>query len=155
MTLSPQALYVQECILKAVHHTDDIEEAREKEKLLQWCIINFWRTYQNIVNPITDIYENYNTEKTDIIWLPPSLDRILYTLWSEYIYYDSDICKVDERCQYDNDCDCWARHYGISIVKILRNLLNEDWTSCTLFDQSKLTINIIATILWYKDELKW
>ena len=146
MTLSPQVLYVQECILKAVHYTDNIEQAREKEKLLQWCIINFWKTYQNIVNPITNIYENYNTEKTEIIWLPPSLDKILYTLWEKYIYYDWYICNITH-CNMM--CYCDPDHYSLS-DKIPRNLLNEDWTSCTLFDQSEETINSIANILWYK-----
>ena len=149
MTLSPQVLYVQECVLKAVHHTDDIEEAIEKSldedvyfcKKTKTYIYSCWQyTIKNL--SLADAL----TKLTTI----PSLDRVLYALWNRYIYYDWGICEVDETCHSDSNCSCWKRHYGISIWKILRKLLNNDWTSCNLFDQSEKTINAIANILWYK-----
>ncbi len=137
MTLSPQAIYVQECILKAVHHTDDIEEAIQKELLLNW-----WRNYQYI--------EENNWIKhfciwTELLWSIFTLDKILYTLWDRYIYKEWFLRAM---ILYSKPVN-WEKAY---FVEIPRNLLNKDWTSCTLFDQSEETISSIANILWYKNK---
>ncbi len=119
MTLTPQDLLIQEKILLAVHKCT-IEEAKEKERSINWCIIGYdekcWETYS--------------------IWLPPTLDRVLYALGNDYFQYMWMIF-----C-FENDDD-WEYKQQVC----MRKLLNDDGTGATLRDQSQETKDKIAELL--------
>jgi len=188
MNLTTQDLAIQEKILLAVHKWCTIEEAREKERNTDWCIViydnmdwwdDYWypastKTYWKLTgnwNSIHDwewcVYDFYDAERdedmedvaweyysscwhivggyfreTSIIWLPPTLSRVLTALGENYIYsYNKKIALVE--MYIDSE---WEDPIGESEI-CDRKLLNDDWTDSTLRDQSQETKNKIEEIL--------
>jgi len=142
MNLTPQDLLIQEKILLAVHKWCTIEEAREKDlwywSVLQtnennrrqpaWEVRRIWR--------LTRPQEATDMSWYDIIWLPPTLSRVLTALWNEYFQY---IWMIF--C-FENDDD-WEYKQQVC----MRKLLNDDGTDATLRDQSQETKDKVAELL--------
>lgn len=164
--LSKLDLFVQEKILLAIHKWCTIEEARKKELPLFWCMVIdilhhfFWELTPEMMIKIywseecveddgyTFLHYRWNptvsawldnlldVERFNIIWLPPTLPRILHTLGDMYLYRDDNIYYINLQFHTDD-----------FICK--RKLLNEDWTDCDFFDQSEETKQKIWELLWY------
>lgn len=144
MNLTNKDIEVQNAIICAVHNTDDIEEARKNERKMKWCIVLFgnmiWEIYAEW-EIITDweiwlISEN-QLNKLDIIWLPPTLDRVLVALnnaWRWICYKDWDLYTTD---------GWWREREYIGE----RKLLNPDWTPCNLREQSEETKNALYSLI--------
>ena len=157
--------YMQEEILKRLYPWKSLEEVKQEE-LKFWCKLwtdyaedqeLYWFTYMwyNEHKEEHHIMFNRTTEQIgnvkdlkdkwiigDIIWLPPTLPRVLQALrW--YLYIRDDLPKV--RTLYLSYADNQNREAE-------RKILNEDMTDATLFDQSEETQKAIALLLWYKDE---
>lgn len=88
-------------------------------------------------------------ENFDIIWLPPTLPRVLQALgdlywrWHRIIWLENKIVEIHrerimEQRNFEDLCN--------------RKLLNSDNTDATLFDQDQSTQDAIALLLWWKDE---
>lgn len=149
MTLTPIMLYCQLEILERLYPDLSLDEARNKES--SYVIIEWW--YYKYSDHQNDYYYVYDSvfgwfsrsfdidpEKT-IIGLPPTLPRVLTALGGGYIAWDWHISiwewDVCWNSRVNNICD--------------RQLLNEDKTDATLFDQKESTILSVAKLLWYKE----
>ena len=71
----------------------------------------------------------------EIIWLPPTLPRVMTALWNDYRYQSGEIM--------------WPAGYDFIVGE--RKLLNDDNTECTLFDQPQDTQDSITALLWRKE----
>ena len=149
MTLTTQDLAIQEKILLAVHKWCTIEEARNKD-LFFWSMIE-WRKnwYTTVCSEIISIrhdhiyvyirpynrrdYMPIRIKKSAIeviVWFPPTIDRVLYALWDEFWFRDGKIIKKRDRSPV------WDR-----------KLLNDDWSSLSLRDQSQETKDKVSELL--------
>jgi len=79
--------------------------------------------------------ENWEIKSVDedIIWLPPTLSRVLTAIGDNYAYMHWSI-------QFMTD-------YRVNKYLCTRELLNEGWGDATLFDQSEETQNTIYKLL--------
>jgi hypothetical protein len=143
MEFTNQDIIIQRKILLSVHKWCTIDEAREKEEKIIWCVriwkLGIW-TYRW---PWFWRWNWYNKDyscsthcKDEIVWLPPTLDRVLYVLEQNeersFFYSNWSIMKHDA---YEWDivlCD-WV--------------LLKDWVSQTLRDQSQETKDKIDEFL--------
>lgn len=150
-----------------------LEEAREKELELDWCKVVdkehtfFWKKNPTIMKKIywsmdddflyflhyrwdptikISTKEILLPEKYKILWLPPTLSRVLTALEKIYntkkdlnLEYIKWYIVVEE---YD-----WYGYYMWDIRECKRNLLKEDGNDCTLFDQSQETQDILYSII--------
>lgn len=146
MKLTKQQLFVQEKLILASHPWLSLEEAKEKE-LWYGCILSTNEQYKREpVGTIKKIWwlnkpqECKDMSQYDIIWLPPTLARVLNALggwWSlQYEHYPEQKHMIAQTA---------TRTY------ITRKLLNEDWTSCDLWEQSQETQESIALLLWWEN----
>lgn len=146
MNLTEKQIQTQNAILKAVHGTDDIEEAREKD-LWFWCVI------ENDADDYNSIYFTQVVEINDskvetlawtgydrIIWQPPTLSRVLKVLgikegetWNWY--FASHTWKI---AKYTRPAPAVVCNW---------ELLKEDGTDATLRDQSEEVQNAIHDLL--------
>lgn len=137
--MTDKQLKMQEAIMIAIHGS--IEEAREKEYKIVWCMWFDWdwlrRYYWKWFNWYTDNgdYSIFWPKEEKIIWLPPTLSRVLISLGEHYelVPWGLDDMVISNRKTKDNICD-WK-------------LLNEDWSDATLFDQSEDTQDAIYNLL--------
>jgi len=133
---------LQDIIIQKIHWVW-LEEARQKE-LINWCLLTNWYSddtlymftymewhawkefaiFHRAPEDPQQIYWSKN--KYEIIWLPPSLDRVLYALWSNWLWS----CFIDWSIM-TTDWGCRIREYVCDW-----KLLNDDWTPATLRDQS-------------------
>lgn len=156
--------FIQDKILLAVHPWCTLNIAKKKD-LKFWCLVKWggvylckWQQMPNEVLQIEQDHEshynwyqpfpvprvttdNYRDQPEYIIWLPPTLSRVLTALWENRIYSRWNICYIWRD---------WLTTYFTKICK--RKLLNEDGTDATLFDQSEETQKAIAILFWRKDE---
>lgn len=134
-------LFCQEKLILASHPWLSLEEAKKKESKKRWCLLIFGTVIMDwfIVDNDGEVLYNVEIEDNEIIWLPPSLPRVLNTLkwvWIfAYIWWCIEIYREEWY---------WNTVYP-------RKLLNEDWTSCDLRQQSEETQNAIALLLGWKD----
>lgn len=160
MKLTQQQLFVQEKILLAVHW-ETIEEARAKEAKLRWCEIE---TRDNKVRNVsrydeeTWVYRDWNWDWFDsgdfwigqlsgreaVIWLPPTLPRVLTTLWVDYGWKEWYLHAI---VMYNVPIN-WEK---AQFIQIPRQLLNSDWTDATLRQQTEETQEAIAKLLWREE----
>ena len=156
MKLSPMQLFCQEKLILASHPWLSFNDAEIEERCTKWCLYSCeWEVLEYLFTKVPNEYEcfpvfyNKRKDKTEhwdwdydypIIWLPPTLARVLNALGSEFY------------------CRNWIRHaekisnnYENRTYICQRKLLNEDWTDATLFDQSEETQLAIALLLWWKD----
>lgn len=162
MNLTPMQLFSQEKILLALYPWLSIEEAREKEIRLIWCIyfnnkywerckLNRYLQHHNYYNwtpinqqrilPVLSWEAEMRKRVINIIGLPPTLPRVLEALGDyRHIYYNWIIRKTSNLgiARWTTD---WITQ---------RKLLNDDKTDATLFDQSIETQNRIWELLWRK-----
>ncbi len=151
MNITPEISYIQNAILLAVHNTQSITYARKKESKMKDCMYitkklkryfnEYWIPEEEII-----IWENWMYAKWKAIGLPPCLSRVLFVLGSNYGYWLTGIVEIDD---YDNDI---GTQYNLWDTICERKLLNEDWQSATLFDQSEETISKIALLLGYNEK---
>jgi len=164
MTLTPQDLAVQEKILLAVHKWCTIEEAKYKESKLERCVLKFSKwdgsgmqegyysiaslTYQMtdihqwcyslfyVRSSHREIFKIHTNYWYKIVWLPPTLSRVLIALGDSFWYWRS--WYIVEFWKISHHSRCW------------RKLLNDDWTDATLRDQSQETKEKVAELLGVK-----
>lgn len=147
---------IQEIIIQKIHWLW-LKQSREKELDLKWCIVIGYKNtecekcyYTNslmmdwdyiIFHPFNhEMYGRYDEKPIEfssicpehIIWLPPTLERVIYCLWFEYWVFGNYFCELKPNW-FETICD-W-------------NLLNDDWTSATLRDQSELTKKTIYKLI--------
>ena len=144
--MTTKQLEIQEAIILACHPWLSLEEAKQKELWFSCMIKSNYSWIKNIQQVIdtsiddftvyTSLYPNWfdSSYIVDIIWLPPEISRVLVALWN-YSYYEWWICE---------DTADWL------IRKCDRKLLNENWTSATLRDQSEATQDILYNIICKK-----
>jgi len=137
--MTDKQLKTQEAIMIAIHGS--IKEAREKEKDVTWCL-KIARKLSRFANSFDKqdevvVVNNYYYTKWKIIWLPPTLDRVLYCLWSIWLWS----CFADWSIMTTN-WGCRIREYVCDW-----KLLNEDWSDTNLFDQSEETQDAIYNLL--------
>jgi len=161
MNLTNKQIQTQNAILLAVHGTDDIDEAKEKD-LASWCITEYneWELAKvsyifTVAWSIDNLYEArkkwlgvyirhcwYSWDVSidriaSIVWQPPTLSRVLtalgknYHYWQWFIYHFVDVFNPD--VVVSRDCR--------------RQLLKEDGTDATLRDQTQETQNTIHDLL--------
>lgn len=156
MTITPIMQYIQDRILEAVHWCS-LEEARIKESIKKWCLYYCeWIILEYLFTKVPNEYEYFpvfynirkdRTENWDwdydypIIWLPPTLSRVLTALWPEFYCWNWIWHAEKISNNYEN------RKYVCQ-----RKLLKDSWEDCNLFDQSPETITAIWVLLWRKDE---
>lgn len=149
MQISDNCLKMQNAIICAVHKTDDIEEARRKE--LQFgCLVLFDGSMRNYTSRSKNyfwlqsldnsIFSDMLITECTIIWLPPTLDRVLVALWDKYAYF-SFYSTIVEVIEYDTN------RRQSSWCSISRKLLNEDGTPCNLFDQDQSVQDALHPLL--------
>lgn len=151
---------IQDRIIQKIHWVW-LEEAKIKE-LINWCLLTNWHsddtlymfTYMEwhawkefaIFHRAPEDPQEIYWSKYEIIWLPPTLDRVLYVLWSRYIYH-----HVYRYIYKEYDLDTYTDWKDAIILKTReyceRKLLNDDWTSATLRDQSVSTKEKIYQII--------
>lgn len=168
MNLTPQQLFVQDSLILASHPWLSFEEAKKREISKFWCILQnifLWKTtiiwywiqkpwYVKNFDVLTefdwfDTFTEWDVGNKNIIWLPPTLPRVLNLLenaivekgwrWRSVLYRDETIY----------DFTSWDITDEAKICE--RKLLNEDWTPCNLRQQSEETQTAIALLLWWKD----
>lgn len=163
---------VQERIIESSHRWLSLEEAKEAELNMKWCIVKYYRDsyrgeeiseYQVIKKMEGDIiFEN--------IWLSSDVDnpeyRTIYhnleeieTESYDIIWLPPCLARVLNALGSEFYCRNWIRHaekisnnYENRTYICERKLLNEDWTLCHLRDQSEETQKAIALLLGWKDE---
>lgn len=152
MTITPMMQYIQDRILEAVHWCS-LEEARKKD-LKFWCILlrkfDDWSSFlETLLHFERDTFYLLSTswwvtnsyavywKPIEIIWLPPTLSRVLTALWNEY-------CMLDY-WSIRNKTNAYRKVWD-------RKHLNEDKSEASLFDQSQDTITAIWVLLWWTDE---
>ena len=168
--LTQQQLEMQEAILLAVHKWCTLEEARKKEIKHFGCIICYdydidygkkkyllEKIYSRIIDRNEENVKDANlrrhyTDKefrnwNDVIWLPPTLSRVLTALDSinhaTYVFFNQSICPLKFANNNVND--------NIRLWKLCdRKLLNDDGADATLFDQSQETQDAIHSMLCKK-----
>lgn len=163
MNLSPMQLFCQNEIVKRAHPWCTLNIAKKKDFKF-WCLVKWgiylckWRWMLNVVlqteqdhEPLSNWYQpfpvprvtedNYRDQPEYIIWLPPSLARVLNALGSEFYFWNWLWHAEKISNNYEN------RKYICD-----RNLLNKDWSDATLRDQEESTQNTIVVLLWWK---KW
>lgn len=146
--------FIQDKILLSVYPWCTLEEAREKE-LQFWCIVDvdfclrewfrigLWVIIHTWVEDRIMLY-NWPTvifkprEMYDIIWLPPTLMRVLWALWPADYYVRKG--KLLRYAGKDSIFICDWKEF------------NEDKTDCNFFQQSPESQKAIALLLWWKDE---
>lgn len=153
MKLTPELKFIQEKLVLAAHPWLSTRECKNIEREIQWCIAcEFWKIWDDrkmyFIKERTQWSEIWwnnrrwlNLNFFDyIIWLPPTLSRVLNGLGNWFIYYDKMLKErqIDDDMRFEQKC--------------MRKLINEDWSDCTLFEQSEQTIKMIAEIMWYKSE---
>lgn len=162
MDLSPRQLFCQDKILLSLYPWLSIQEARARE-FWEWCKI-IWRKnwYTTVISTVISArYDRIftyiapynrrdyspiriqNKQIEQIIWLPPTLPRVLIVLWKGYFYYDGNIMYTD----YADSCSDrveWTERI------CFWDLINPYRTEATLRDQSEETQTAIALLLWYE-----
>ena len=137
---------LQDIIIQKIHNCW-LDEARGKE-YITWAYVEYpidnlcyvqctsWRISNIESLSILNKTASYSRivdwkweqwHKIKIIWLPPTLDRVLYVLWESCIdwwFYVSNTWKMFKYTRPAPEVICE------------RKLLNSNWTSATLFDQS-------------------
>lgn len=161
MHLTEKQLAVQEKILLAVHEWRTIEEAKDKEFYsMPWCKVvrrkNLYTTvlctvvrprynmlYSYILPYNSSNYSPIRIAKKDIeyiIWLPPTLPRVLNALWDYYLDLLNNWKNISRVYVTIEEED--RREY------FDRKLLNSDWSDCCIWEQSEETQNKVAELLW-------
>ena len=149
---------IQDRIIQKIHWVW-LHESRKKEYLTRWCLVSITEVFWPVtwIRVSNDTILRYDWEKWEeevftkdetfrIIWLPPTLARVLYVLWSRYIYH-----HVYRYIYKEYDLDTYTDWKDAIILKAReyceRKLLNDDWTSATLRDQSVSTKEKIYQII--------
>lgn len=149
MNLTPKQLKVQEAMLLRLYPGKSLEEARSEEIKCPWCLIYhvdlYDRSKKSILrsNKFTWMIDNdyqvsffigiwWSCKNNDIIWLPPTLPKVLDALGSPRSYLDWYIWEL------------WRDWYATSIQRKLRN---DDGTDATLRDQSIETQDAVGRLL--------
>lgn len=145
MNLTPELKFIQEKLVLAAHPWLSLEDALNIEiknphclkiaKMLKRYFNQYWEPQEELFE-----WNRYDYTKWKIIWLPPSLPRVLNGLGDNYMYVP-----------------CWCIYsilaYALDKDQLCdRKLLNDDWSDATLFDQSEEIITAIAREMWYKSE---
>lgn len=142
---SRQQLATQEQILLRINPWLTIHEAKQKD-IQYWCtvIAKKWCPYDKEWNSarLPDLLfwdHNIDPDHFFVVWLAPTLSRVLKSLWHRYLYYGKTIFekKRDEDGRYEEQV-------------CLRKLLNDDGTDATLRDQSQHTQDVIGELLGVK-----
>ena len=84
-------------------------------------------------------YSILRDKKIEVIWHPVSLARVLTAL--SYISAKVYLTQYEEGYKTKIETEEWDKFY--------RQLINEDKTDASLFDQSDETIEAIGKLLWY------
>lgn len=141
MTITPIMLFCQEQILKRLYPDMSLNESKNLELWQIWCKLTRWEyvymdeyEWQWIISWWSILYSPEILEE-EIIWLPPTLSRVLSALGDDYFFQSNAIYTY------------WL--WGQVVFKCERKLLNSNKTDATLFDQSEETILSIAKLLWY------
>ena len=158
MNLTNKQIQTQEAMLLLIHKTDDIEEAKRKELKL-WCLIMSWvyvwkwgsmpnavivtnpdhnkNQYWNQISPLPKCsQDNFSHLPDYIIWLPPTLERVLHALGRDNWRANSHICNFwGDTGEKDTKWIC------------RRQLLKEDWTPASLRDQPLQTQDMIHDLI--------
>ena len=136
-------LFCQEKLILASHPWLSLEWARDREKKIEWCLVTvlhaIWvpqEGYTWVEKTVTYNEEKYWDKAHKIIWLPPTLPRVLNSLGMGYHYSKWVIVS--------------SNNILIDGLPVRRKLLNEDWTDATLRDQSEETQNAIALLLGWE-----
>lgn len=145
MKLENRQLEMQEAILLKLHHTKNISDAKILE-IKKWCIINWYEALETedwclmLLKIIDNSLPIVAAELLKwVVWLPPTLPRVLTAFGDQYYYRDWFIVyEYKDRTWY------WW------IPQCERKLLNEDRTPCDLFLQSKETQRAIYDIIVWK-----
>jgi hypothetical protein len=156
MTITPMMQYIQDRILEAVHPWLSIDEAQIEARYTKWCLYSYeWWVLEYLFTKVPNEYECFpvfynkrkdRTENWDgdydypIIWLPPTLSRVLTTLWDEFYCWNWIWHAEKISNNYEN------RKYVCQ-----RKLLKDSWEDCNLFDQSQETITTIWFLLGWKE----
>lgn len=145
MKLTKKQLQTQNAILLAVHGTDDIEEARNKDLWL-WCVLLDPAEQDMVYTHTSDHHYNWLYDWSPwwihkeawhvIIWLPPTLERVLHALnyWEAQRWW-------------------WGRRYWFSYDMIVDDIDGSISSICnrelmqSLRDQSKETQDAIHELL--------
>ncbi len=145
MILSEQQLKVQEQILLSMHKWCNIEEAKRKD-LVFWCLYSETRNNTNNIYTcvvyrdgfIPQPNKNLEWYVCNIIWLPPTLSRVIIAL--------TDICckKEGKRISYDTNELFFVDTRDECKTKICDRKIGD----YNLREQSEDTQNKIAHFLW-------
>lgn len=146
--MTDKQLKIQEAIMIAIHW--DLEKARKIELLLKWskCFLNTYNEYATFIwwrKMITDCDKQLirvfdpDLYNYTIIWLPPTLSRVLTTLGDDF-----ESCFIVNHKDYKNWQ--WINIFSEDHA-IHWKLLNEDWSDSTLFDQSEKTQDAVYNLL--------
>jgi hypothetical protein len=169
---------MQEAILLAVHPWCTIEQAREKELKLEWCMIVTWynspwdwsqlddmtstkKLYSKIShdNQFDSVEWRYSFEDFKKCWI--DLPKQVNNNWHPYDYLSYSIIGLPPTLERTLVALGKDYYYIANTLQYFdwnsptyicdRKLLNDNWTPASLFDQDEETQNKIAEILWYKD----
>lgn len=147
MKLNQSQIKIQEAIVLRLYEGCTIEQARGKEVLLNWCVVYNWQELVESKWLASKSWDNYHyviwpwyastCKNSDIIWLPPTLPRVLSALGDRYLYGGWSINTYrDPKMKSSRDT-----------VICYRKLLNDDKSDATLRDQSEDTQKAIWKLL--------
>ncbi len=160
MNLTPKQIATQEAMLLRLYPGKSLQEAKKQEPIL-WLIVSVvephWPVYGTIVHyeetkyftEYTIVWSDKEIEKVmnrnmnnyNIIWLPPTLPRVLDALRSHSI----------RRCDYlweKYDCVYIRRSmHWVIWENIERKLRNDDGTDAILRDQDIQTQDSVSSLL--------
>lgn len=144
MNFTPQQLKIQEAMLLRLYPGKSLEQVRRIEYdlwcyyLYQWYVTFFNSSSVHIIwDEFTLNHENWKQPDITIIWLPPTLPRLLDSLWFDYTYMLWDIVQITS-----------MKWHTINGRRTLckRKLRNEDSTDANLRDQSIETQDAIGDL---------
>lgn len=135
--MTDKQLKIQEAIMIAIHGS--LAQAKRNERSIVWCLYRCKRDKEILRRHWNEAYWWWvcNRDNYVIIWLPPTLSRVAAALSNTWCWYSISDWSI-------MTTDWWwrTREYVCDW-----ELLNEDWSDATLFDQSEETQDAIYNLL--------
>lgn len=106
---------------------------------------DFKKCRVDLPKQVNNNWHPYDYLSYEVIWLPPTLPRVLQALGSNWAYVEE---YAELKRLSHMDMREWREEGNEWIIK--RKLLNSNKTDATLFDQDQSTQDAIALLLWWK-----